>query len=117
MTRVSMLFRALHIFLVVLTMISGTAKVIGIRMDFMRVTHVGFDNWQITAFGAVQIGVALLLAFKRTMNLGAVLYSLMYMYVTFHYIVNDLHPKVPPILLAVLPVILIVYTRRTLKTS
>jgi len=52
-----MVNRAISI-LVVLTLLSGIIKVIGIRMEFMRITHVGFDDWKITVFGIAQVASA-----------------------------------------------------------
>lgn len=112
MKKLEIFFKALHIILVALTLLSGIVKVIGVRMEFMRVTQVGFDDWKITFLGFLQILSALLLAFKKTMIVGAVTYSLVYIYVAWHYFANDLHPKFAPILLAVLPIVLIVYKKQ-----
>ncbi len=111
MRKLEIFFKVLHIILVALTLVSGIVKALGVRMEFMRVTQVGFDDWKITFLGFLQIVAALLLAFKKTMVIGAVFYSLVYMYVTWHYFANDLHPKFAPILLAVLPIVLIVYRK------
>lgn len=80
-------------------------------MEFMRITHVGFDEWKITVFGFVQIVAALLLTFQKTMTVGAIAYSLVYAYVTWHYFAYDLQPKVMPILLTILPIVLIVFKK------
>jgi len=100
-------FKILHIFLVVVTLLSGIVKVIGIRTEFMRITHVGFDDWQITVFGMVQITVALLLVFQKTMKFGAIAYSIVYAYATWYYFSFDLEPKITPILLTIAPLLLL----------
>lgn len=80
-------------------------------MDFMRITQVGFDNWKITIFGIVQVLVALLFAFKKTMTAGAVAYSLIYAFASWYYFSYDLQPKVAPVLLTILPIAFIILKR------
>jgi len=78
----------------------------------MKITHVGFDDWKITLFGVAQVLSALLLAIPRTMIIGAVAYSLTYVYVTWQYFTYDQSPKFLPILLCVLPLVLIFLKRK-----
>jgi len=65
----------------------------------------------------VQIAVALLLAFSKTMRFGAIAYSIVYAYATWHYFSFDLYPKIAPILLTILPLVLIgLKNKQAIKT-
>jgi len=108
--------RILHILLVALSFLSGMIKVIGVRIEFMKITHIGFDDWKITLFGVAQVLSALLLAIPKTIIIGAAAYSLTYVYVARQYFAYDQSPKFLPVLLCVLPIILIFLKRKTNQT-
>jgi len=87
-----------------------------VRIEFMKITHIGFDDRKITLFGAAQVLSALLLAIPKTMIMGVVAYSLTYVYVAWQYFNYDQSPKFLPLLLCVLPIVLIFLKRKTNQT-
>ncbi len=104
--------RILHILLVGLSFLSGMIKVLGVRADFMKITHIGVDDWKITLFGAAQVLSALLLAIPKIMAVGVVAYCLTYAYVSWQYFTYDQSPKLLPVLLCVLPLALVFLKRK-----
>ncbi|MBL4657724.1 MAG: hypothetical protein JKX73_06965 [Flavobacteriales bacterium] len=104
-------------FLVTLTIISGIVKLLGVRMDFMRITHVEFENWQISVFGIVQIVVGLLVAWPKYRRIGLIAYSAIYLFASYFYFKYDLNPKLVPLLLSTVPLIILGFKIKQLSDN
>jgi len=102
-------------FLIALTSASGLVKLFGVRMDFMRITHVEFADWQITFFGAIQVITGLLVFYPASRKIGLFVYSSIYLFASYFYFTYDLSPKAVPLLLSVLPIVAIILRNKVKK--